>query len=147
MDPRIWGPPLWKSVHYIALGYPENPTEIDKQRFKIFFTNLHHVIPCQKCSDHYRKHMSSIPIEPYLSDSGDLFAWTVKMHNKVNVLNGKKEWSFEKAYNQYSEKSSNILKLAGSMSNIQVGSMWVLMTVVLILATVYCDRKYLRVKR
>lgn len=84
MEPKVWGRYLWTSIHSIALGYPDEPTEQDKKDFKEFYSNLWKVIPCQRCSDNYKKHLQELPIDGFLDSNTDLFAWTVKLHNIVN---------------------------------------------------------------
>ena len=34
IKPSIWGPHGWKFMHYVSLGYPNNPTENDKLNYK-----------------------------------------------------------------------------------------------------------------
>jgi hypothetical protein len=99
MHPDLWGRKLWTSIHYIALGYPNQPTEIDVKNYYEFFSNLWKVIPCHKCSINYKNHLIELPIEPYLSSNIKLFEWTVLIHNIVNKEIGKKEISVEHALN------------------------------------------------
>ena len=54
MDPEIWGPHAWIFLHSVTLAYPENPTNIDKKNFELFFNSMQPIIPCQKCSNHYK---------------------------------------------------------------------------------------------
>ena len=37
IKPNIWGPHGWKFLHYVSLGYPENPTPEDKINYKNFY--------------------------------------------------------------------------------------------------------------
>lgn len=97
MGTKVWGPPLWKSLHFIALGYPSNPCPEQKARYKQFFTDLHHVIPCSICATNYQKHLAEVNIDEYLDNSAKLFEWTVKIHNIVNKQNGASMWTTENA--------------------------------------------------
>jgi len=99
MQPDLWGPKLWPSLHYIALGYPNNPTEDDVINYYEFYKNLWKVIPCAKCSLNYQRHLNELPIESYLSTKMKLFEWTVLVHNIVNKELGKKQLSVEDALN------------------------------------------------
>ena len=36
MDPNIWGPQLWFSLHIITFNYPNTPNNTDKQTYKNF---------------------------------------------------------------------------------------------------------------
>ena len=47
--PILWGNNYWNFLYLITLGYPENPTQEDKNIFSEFFTNL--VLPCKTCQN------------------------------------------------------------------------------------------------
>lgn len=108
MQPELWGKHLWTSVHFIALGYPKNPTPEEVQYYYDFFTNLWKVIPCYKCSVNYKRHLQELPIEPYLKTKMSLFEWTVKVHNIVNKELGKQEMSLADALKLYTSESTNV---------------------------------------
>ena len=55
LQPLIWGPHGWKFIHYVSLGYPENPTINDKNFYKNFYYSLQDVLPCEKCRINYKK--------------------------------------------------------------------------------------------
>lgn len=100
----VWGPALWRAIHFIALGYPSVPTEADAVAYRSFFESLDKVIPCDVCAKNYRRHFEEIPIDGYLlgdrgGDSPSLFDWTVKLHNVVDAELGKadSEWSSVRA--------------------------------------------------
>jgi hypothetical protein len=101
MQPEIWGPHLWRSIHYIALGYPQQPTPEDVQNYYILFFNLWKVIPCYKCSVNYKRHLDELPIDSFLSTRIKLFEWTVSLHNIVNKELGKKQISLDDAKELY----------------------------------------------
>ena len=103
MIPDTWGRYLWYSIHFIALDYSENPSNDDALKYKTFFENLGNVIPCYKCSVNYKKHLSELPIDAYLSSREDLFAWTVQLHNIVNKELGKPIFSIEEAKKKYTD--------------------------------------------
>ena len=44
--PDVWGPHGWKFIHYITLGYPNNPTPLDKSQYYNFFESLNPLIEC-----------------------------------------------------------------------------------------------------
>lgn len=98
MEPKIWGKYFWTTLHVIALGYPDQPSETDKTNYKTFYTTFWKVIPCQKCADNYIRHLDELPpIEEHLTDSNALFKWTVDLHNVVNKELGKRTYSYKEA--------------------------------------------------
>lgn len=101
MEPKVWGKYLWTSIHFIALGYPDNPTPDDKQNYKHFYTNLWKVIPCFKCAQNYQRHLDELPIDGSLSNNMSLFKWTVDMHNIVNKELGKRVWTLDEALEKF----------------------------------------------
>ena len=101
IDPSVWGPALWKSIHIIALAYPDDPSQEDATRYKNFFHAFEHVIPCQVCRAHYAENLRSYPIEPHLKSKHDLFSWTVEVHNLVNEQTRKEKISVAEAYAIY----------------------------------------------
>jgi len=36
INPNVWGPTFWDTLHFTAFGYPNNPNEIDKDSYKHF---------------------------------------------------------------------------------------------------------------
>ena len=97
-----WGPPMWKTIHFVALGYENKfPTPSDVIAYETFFHTLADVIPCHVCAGHYREELEDLPLKPYLESGPTLFEWTVHLHNRVNERLGKPKWSVRKAYNHY----------------------------------------------
>ena len=108
--PDIWGPHGWKFIHYITLGYPNNPTKKDKQKYYDFFTSLSNVIPCPVCGEHFKQHLEITPLDDNsLKDKRALMAWAVDMHNHVNSRNNKKIYSVDDAIKAILENDDKCL--------------------------------------
>jgi len=97
IGPQVWGPPMWMTIHLVALGYPKAPTFGEKRAAKNFYESLTHLIPCPICKLHYQNHLKENPITPSLDTQEDLFRWTVKIHNLVNKDLGKPEYTEQDA--------------------------------------------------
>lgn len=103
MEPKVWGRYLWTSLHFIALGYPDNPTEEEKLIYKQFYESFWKVIPCFKCGENYQRHLTELPLTAeHLKDNLTLFQWTHKLHNIVNRELGHREVSLEEARQKFS---------------------------------------------
>ena len=89
MQPNVWGPFFWHTMHIIAMSYPTNPTHAQKRAAKEFYESLTQLIPCPMCREHYTQHLQKHPITPFLDRREDLFKWTITVHNEVNTLLGK----------------------------------------------------------
>ncbi len=99
--PTVWGPFFWHTMHIVAIGYPKNPTYIDKKSAKEFYESLAYLIPCSVCRAHYKEHITSNPLTPFLDSRTDLIKWTVDIHNSVNKMLGKPEWTMEEVMSYY----------------------------------------------
>lgn len=98
IGPDIWGIHGWKFIHHIALGYPNSPTENDKNNYKSFFSLLGNILPCHLCTDHYNEHLLIYPLtNTVLSNKTNFINWTIDMHNEVNKKNGKKIYNYDEA--------------------------------------------------
>lgn len=106
MEPKIWGGHVWKSMHYIALALPQNPSAEDKDKYYEFYMSLKHVLPCQKCSDHLKEVYEKYPLKlSAMESASDLFEWTVKIHNEVNKKLKKPIMELSEATKLYSNSS------------------------------------------
>jgi hypothetical protein len=99
--PSVWGPFFWHTVHIVALGYPKNPTYTDKKCAKEFYESLAYLLPCSICREHYREHLTKNPITTFLDSRTDLIKWTIQIHNQVNKMLGKLEWTLEEVLTYY----------------------------------------------
>ena len=101
MDPEIWGPHAWIFLHTVTLNYPNNPTMYDKQHYKNFFINLHHILPCDWCSKNYIHHLQKYPIDNYLNTKKNLVQWLIHIHNEINKIFNKNTINYQEFINIY----------------------------------------------
>jgi len=109
LKPNIWGPHGWKFMHYVSLGYPETPTENDKQNYKNFYYSLQHVLPCEKCAQNYSHNLKKYPIDNHLGTRDTLVKWAIDIHNKVNNELNKSELNYEEAISLYLNEETPVL--------------------------------------
>lgn len=107
VDRNVFGPHMWATIHYIALGYPEKPSEQDKKNYSSFYNSIANVIPCEECSKHLRENITKVNISEYLETPDKLFEWTVLLHNIVNKMLGKPEWTLQRAVEHYKGEGNN----------------------------------------
>jgi hypothetical protein len=84
---KIWGSPLWMSLHCITFGYPIEPTQEEKNFYKIFFISLGNVLPCIYCKNSYNDFIrfgDTIINDDMLKNRGTLTYWLYKIHERVN---------------------------------------------------------------
>jgi FAD-linked sulfhydryl oxidase len=91
--PTVWGPFFWHTIHIVALGYSKNPSYTEKKCAKDFYESLAFLLPCGICREHYSEHLKANPITPFLDTRADLLKWTIMIHNSVNKMLKKPEWT------------------------------------------------------
>jgi len=104
MDPNIWGPKFWFSLHSISFTYPFYPDKTDKQRYKTFFELLEHLLPCVLCRKNYNKNIKNYPIDEHLNNRKSLAYWVMDIHNMVNMETGKQSLSRDEIIDIYEKQ-------------------------------------------
>ena len=110
IGPNVWGPHGWKFMHYVSLGYPQEPTENDKRNYKDFYTSLQNVLPCVTCPGTYQKNLSELPIDNALQSRDSLVKWVIDIHNKVNKETNKRELGYDEAIQLYLTEEQPVLE-------------------------------------
>ena len=136
MEPEIWGPHAWQFLHSITLSYPDNPTLEDKNNHAQFFNSIQNILPCQKCKDHYTQNLHAFPVEQHLDNKESLFRWSIDLHNRVNVMNNKREYSYDEV-TEYYEKMYNKSEISTSYKLINNKWLFILLIVLLIILGIY----------
>lgn len=114
LNPQVWGKNAWHFIHYVALAYPDNPTEQDKLEYRKFLESLQTVLPCAICAANFRKKMETYP--PNLDNRQSFFEWTVDIHNKVNEYNHKSILSYDEAMAELKKKDTRISDLTTAVA-------------------------------
>lgn len=84
MGPSVWGPIFWTMMHITTLGYPDAPTEQERQAAIDFFESLRYTIPCPICKQHYSDNLTEHPVREAIGSKQALIRWLFNIHNKVN---------------------------------------------------------------
>lgn len=94
LPPPLWGPCMWRTIHYVAMGYPQAPSVYEREMYRSFYVSLGQVMPCMTCAQGYQElvGVAGGGLDAAL-DSGRLFEWTVELHNAVNAKLDKPELS------------------------------------------------------
>lgn len=144
MRPSIWGKHIWYTVHYVALGYPMQPTVEEKEQMRTFYLTLGKVLPCKKCRVNFADHLTKLPLtDAVMANRNALFAWTVDLHNEVNKMTGKDVQSVEQALehlkNYTGKPTYNTIPTSGTTNVIIV---CVIMVLVVIITLLNAGRRY-----
>jgi len=111
MEPNKWGPHLWFFLHTISFNYPDNPSFITRKQYNEFYNSLRNMLPCESCKKHYDDNLSQMP--PNLNSKVDLIKWTIDLHNKVNKITNKKQYSYKEAMELYNKYYKNLDTMKG----------------------------------
>jgi hypothetical protein len=113
MNPDIWGPHAWFFLYSVALAYPEDPTNEDKQNYFNFYTSLRNILPCLKCRVHFTENLETHPLnENILGSKKSLFEWLHKIQNEVRTSQGKKPYTLTSSYEFFNKAfAKNTIKL------------------------------------
>jgi hypothetical protein len=86
MDPKVWGPGLWKYFHTAAAA-ADTPEKRDA--FVAMIPAIHATLPCKKCKEHFAENQRKYDIRNYKQNQETLLMWTYLMHDAVNQAQGK----------------------------------------------------------
>lgn len=117
---KIWGPPAWTFLHSVTFGYPVEPTEEHKEKYKQFFELAGEVLPCKYCRESYKEFLQSGCTkfdDAKLENRESLTRWMYDIHESVNKKLGIEYGiSYEdtvKRYESYRAKCSKSIKEKG----------------------------------
>lgn len=98
-NPIYWGPAAWKFFETAAFGYPDEPSKDEQQAAGDFFGSLVHMLPCEKCKQHFAQNIKNLPVNVKSRDT--LSRWVVDFHNIVNESLGKPLVPYEQVAARY----------------------------------------------
>ena len=100
-EPTVWGPHYWFFLMTIALSYPESPNSVTKRKYYDFILNLPLFIPNAEIGNKFSGLLDKYPVSPYLDTRESFVKWVHFIHNKVNLITGKEEISYQHALDDY----------------------------------------------
>uniref|UniRef100_A0A6C0BZL4 thiol oxidase n=1 Tax=viral metagenome TaxID=1070528 RepID=A0A6C0BZL4_9ZZZZ len=82
-DPRIFGPPTWTCLHILAENYPEEASLDLRIACILLLFSLARMLPCRRCSDHFREFLRENHVAQATRGKKDLVALLVAAHNNI----------------------------------------------------------------
>lgn len=138
--PDTWGPHGWKFLHYVSLGYPTNPTQQQKEKYKAFFILLKDTLPCSVCRVHFAENYDKLPLtDDILSDREKLIKWVIDIHNIVNKMKNKPIVKYEDARKMI-DTDVKCIKMS-SPNNISIFNLLIIIFIVLLLVYLIIKNK------
>lgn len=106
IGPTVWGPPIWRYLHILALCYDPST---QKQDMTVFLPLMLEHLPCSVCRTHATTYAREHP--PDLESTSSFHSWLNMFHNAVNQRLNKKRQSFTDE-----ESKQHTLKLCSEQS-------------------------------
>lgn len=83
MDPKIWGPFMWRSIHYMAATAN---TQKKRDAFYDVLIRLQDCLPCDICASNLTKHLAELKYKDYCDNAERVLYYTYLLHDKVNKM-------------------------------------------------------------
>lgn len=100
--PDIWGPSTWTFLHLIVLAEQDDVSD-RLVHYKQLYELLTYLLPCAKCRKHLQENIKSLKDIENLQSKRELFDWTTQLHNNVNKLGNKKQYSMNESFEIWSD--------------------------------------------
>tara|TARA_B100000767_G_C19326808_1_gene353945 strand:+ start:88 stop:519 length:432 start_codon:yes stop_codon:yes gene_type:complete len=107
INPKLWGPYFWETIHFVAYGYPKNANSEDKQVYFSFYENMMKVLPCDKCTNSAQEIFKKSNLKDSLDSRDNLIKWTYLFHKSVNNELGKDSPTLEEFMHNFTNRSNN----------------------------------------
>jgi hypothetical protein len=109
-SPKVWGPPLWFTLHNSSSKYPINPSSLVRERMKNVIIGLPILLPCEVCKEHATGYIEKYfeQLDEICSSRDNLFKFFVDFHNQVNKRHDKPLMTYEAAYKLYNNGNVSV---------------------------------------
>jgi hypothetical protein len=110
---KLWGRPLWFSLHYGAMNYPSSPGKHHRKLAEGYIKGLPMMIPCDACKNHANAYITRYEekwgLWDVTADPQSMFRFFWEFHNHVNSETGKPVISLAAAISIYKTDASRAL--------------------------------------
>jgi len=87
----VWGPGLWHYLHVISFNYPNEPTNLQKIKYKQILLNLQYTLPCKYCRINLKNNFKKFPLTNSIFENRNSFSrYIYNLHELINKMLGKK---------------------------------------------------------
>lgn len=87
----VWGPSLWHYLHVISFNYPNEPTKLQKSKYKQMLLNLQYTLPCKYCRINLKNNFKKFPLNNSIFENRNSFSrYIYNLHELINKMLGKK---------------------------------------------------------
>ena len=87
----VWGPSLWHYLHVVSFNYPNNPTSLQKKKYKQMLLNLQYTLPCKYCRINLANNFKKFPLKDEIFENRNNFSrYIFNLHELINKMLNKK---------------------------------------------------------
>jgi hypothetical protein len=108
LSPVVWGPKTWFFLESTALGYPEKPSDEEKDAAKKLLTSLEYLLPCGACRYHFgeflKKYKQTQSLDEIVADRYSFITFLIEAHNDVRIRNGSAPRTVGEVFTYYQAK-------------------------------------------
>lgn len=121
---------MWETLHWVAAGYPEEPSAEDMYHVQTLLELYTRLTPCSKCRAHFADLVAEKPprADNELSAREPLQRYMLMLHNAVNESAGSRTMTWD----EYSAKYNDLVEPVHWMSPV-VASLAVVVVVLVVL--------------
>ena len=88
---NVWGPSLWHYLHVMSFNYPNNPTKLQKHKYKQLLQNFQYTLPCKYCRINLKNNFKKYPLTDIIFENRNNFSrYIFNLHEHINKMLGKK---------------------------------------------------------
>lgn len=105
----VWGPAIWYLFH--TLSYKLNPLYFNQVKDQLLdhFISICSNLPCPECAEHAKQELKHLD-KTKITNKKELCMYFIHFHNKVNIRNKKKMFTFDEFVSKYnSSVTRNII--------------------------------------
>jgi hypothetical protein len=137
INPQLWGAIFHDCMLFVALTYPEKPSQEQCTHMTSFLFGMFHSLPCELCKPHAVSYIQDTP--PDVSSRTNLLEWIITFHNNVNDRLGKKsDWKVSDAIQSLSDRTLHLVQPKEEMVSKTYKNELIITIVVAILLIVAC---------
>ena len=93
VDPAVWGPGFWYTLHNRARVYSDNPSDCVRRQMTLFIESIPIAVPCSVCEQDARgyitKRAQTDGLRDVVKNRTSLVQFFIEFHNYVNHKTGK----------------------------------------------------------
>lgn len=96
----VWGPAIWYLFHTLSFKLKPNHFNELKDQLIDHFVCICNNLPCPECAEHAKQELKHLD-KSKITNKKELCMYFIYFHNKVNVRNKRKIFTFEEFMSKY----------------------------------------------